>query len=495
MSVQSSQRAASSEQRVAVAGGRLSKNPHISNRTIFEADNLSVMEGINSKSIDLIYLDPPFNTNRIFTAKGKVKKSDAQFDDIWGDTSLIKGWNDEWVEHIEANRLHVNLHTYLSGVKSFHSDTMYHYLVYMAIRLVEMERILKSNGSFFFHCDTTAGHYIKPMLDILFGRGNFKNEIVWNSDPGAKNNAKRMFGRAHDTIFYYARPKATFNVQYSELDDAYIETWYTMREPDGRRYRARPLNRHKVHEYEFLGELRQWECTRDRMEEYLSQGRILHKSTTPGSKRNVAMYKFYLDESPGKPAQDNWTDVPALSDYSKENTSYPTQKPLALLERIIKSSTNEGDVVLDPFCGCATTLVAAERLNRMWVGIDVEPESVSQLRIRLEEELELMGVHTHRKDIPKRTDAVPPKVRGDIKEFLYETQQGKCNGCQRLIPYELRDLFDLDHIRSRKRGGLDVESNLQLLCRTCNVKKGAGTMAQLLEKLAIERAQGKLAAA
>ena len=451
------------------------------------------MEGINSKSIDLIYLDPPFNTNRIFTSQSQTKKSDAKFDDIWGDTSLIKGWNDEWVEHIEANRLHVNLHTYLSAVKSFHSDTMYHYLVYMAIRLVEMERILKGNGSFYFHCDTNAGHYIKPMLDILFGRKNFKNEIVWNSDMGAKNNTTKQYGRAHDTIFYYAKPKATFNVQYTEHTQDYIDSWYWMKEPDGRRYMARPLTRHKVYEYEFLGATRKWECPLEQMEEYLRQGRIIHKSTTPGSNRHVAMYKFYLDESPGKPAQDNWHEVPALTGYSSESTGFPTQKPLALMERIIRSSSNEGDVVLDPFCGCATTLVAAEGLNRKWVGIDVEPESVSQLRRRLEDELNLMGVHNHRKDLPKRTDAEQPKVRGDIKEFLYETQKGKCNGCQRYLPREFRDFFDLDHIRSRKRGGLDVESNLQLLCRTCNVKKGAGTMAQLLEKLAIERAQRKLA--
>lgn len=466
--------------------------PNFANRTIFEGDNLAVMEGINSNSIDLIYLDPPFNTNRIFTSNSGRRKSEVSFDDIWGDTANIKGWNDDWITHIATNRLHVNLHAYLSTVKSFHSDTMYHYLVYMAVRLVEMERVLKSSGSIYFHCDSRAGHYVKPMLDIIFGRGCFMNEIVWNSDNGKKNNLKKRFGRAHDTIFFYAKSKATFNVQHSELTQAYIDTWYTMKDEDGRRYRARALNRRKTYEYEFLGVKRKWECTREKMEEYLAQGRIIHETTTPGSKRKVPMYKYYLDESPGSPAQDNWNDIPALSDYSNETTGYPTQKPLALLERIIAASSDEGDMVLDPFCGCATALIAAETLNRRWVGIDVEPESVELLRRRLEEELNLLGVHDHRTDRPERTDYVAPKVRPDIRDYLYDMQNGKCNGCRRFIPSDLRDLFDLDHIKSKKRGGPDVESNLQLLCRTCNVKKGAGSMAQLLAKLEKERAQGSL---
>ena len=468
------------------------RNPQIQNRTIFERDNLQVLERINSDSIDLIYLDPPFNTNRIFTSAGRTKKSDVSFDDIWGDTKSIKGWNDDWIRHIETNKLHVNLHAYLSVIKASHSDTMYHYLTYMAVRLIEMARVLRPKGSIYFHCDTSAGHYIKPMMDIIFGRQNFKNEIVWNSDAGAKNNASKRFGRAHDTIFFYARPGATFNVQYTELDQGYIDTWYTMTEENGRRYMARPLTRRPAHEYEFLGVTRKWECSPEQMEEYLAQGRIIHETTVEGSKRKVARFKFYLDESPGKPAQDNWTEVPPLSDYSSENRGYPTQKSLALLERIISASSEEDDVVLDPFCGCATTLVAAERLNRRWIGIDVEKESVKQLRERLEIELNLFGVHTHRTDLPDRIDRPTKKPRPDIKDFLYDLQRGECNGCKRLIPYDLRDFFDLDHIQPRKRGGLDVESNLQLLCRTCNVKKGAGSMSELQSRLAEERAQSQL---
>lgn len=465
--------------------------PQIANRTIFEGDNLPIMEGIDSGTFDLIYLDPPFNTNRIFTSEHSSKKSEARFDDIWGKTELIKGWNDDWIDYIAANRLHLNLLTYLSTVRLIHSETMFHYLVYMTIRLLEMERILKSDGSFYFHCDTSAGHYVKPLLDSIFGRRNFRNEIVWNSDTGAKNNATRRYGRAHDTIFFYSRPKGKFNLQYTELDEEYIDTWYTMEDPDGRRYRARPLNRHETYEYEFLGETRLWECTREQMEEHLAAGRIIHQTTVPGSKRKVAMYKLYLDESPGKPAQDNWTEVPALSSYSNENTGYPTQKPLALMDRIIRASSNEGDLVLDPFCGCATTLVAAERLNRRWVGIDVEPESVRLLRDRLSSELNLWGVHTHRTDAPVRTDTVYPRPRRDIRQFLFEAQKGKCNGCERQFQIEWIDLFDIDHIGPRARGGLNIEANLQLLCRTCNSKKGTGTMSQLRAKLAEEAAAGR----
>ena len=446
-----------------------------------------MMERINSNSVDLIYLDPPFNTNRIFTSNSSRKKSEASFDDIWGDTSSIKGWNDDWIVHIETNRLHLKLHSYLTTVKAAHSDTMYHYLVYMAVRLVEMARILRPDGSIYFHCDTSAGHYVKPMLDIIFGRHNFQNEIVWNSAAGPKVTVTKRYGRAHDTIFFYSRRKAPFNVQYTPLSQEQIEKQYLYYDPDGRRYRPGNLTRGGRYRYEFLGVTRGWNVTRERMVELLAEGRIVHKTTTPGSKVNVAYDKFYLDESRGVPAQDNWTDIAALTGNANENTGYPTQKPLALLERIIKASSNEGDVVLDPFAGCATTAVAAERLNRRWIGIDVETESVNQLRVRLGETLGLWGVHTHRTDLPKRTDTVEPKVRPDIKDWLYERQGGNCNGCMRHIPHDLRDLFDLDHIKSRKRGGLDVESNLQLLCRTCNVKKGAGSMAQLLAKLEAER--------
>ncbi len=330
------------------------------------------------------------------------------------------------------------------------------------------------------------------MMDIIFGRNNFKNEIIWNSDTGAKNNTTKRFGRAHDTIFFYAGAKAKFNMQYTELDEDYIETWYTMQDENGRRYMARPLNRRPRYEYEFLGETRLWDCPPNVMEDYLAQGRITHETTTPGSKRKVARYKFYLDESPGKPAQDNWTEVPSLSDYSEEKTGYPTQKPVALLERIINASSDEGDIVLDPFCGCATTLVAAERLNRRWIGIDVEPESVNQLRERLRSELNLFGVDIHRKDFPERTDIQMLKPPKNIKEILYQVQRWRYNGCERHIPFELKDFFDLDHITPRSRGGRNTEKNLQLLCRTCNVKKGAGSMKELKAKLELERAQSQL---
>ena len=469
----------------------LLNNPDIDNRTIFEGDNLAVMERINSNSVDLIYLDPPFNTNRIFTSSSSRKKSEARFDDIWGDTASIKGWNDDWILHIETNRLHVKLHSYLATVKSAHSDTMYHYLVYMAVRLVEMERILKTNGSIYFHCDTSAGHYIKPMMDIIFGRNNFKNEIVWNSAPGPKNNVKKKYGRAHDTIFFYSRRGATFNVQYTMPSDAEMEEKFDLEDENGARYfddsahiwRSPGMGARPNLCYEWRGFRNRaasgWRLSKEKLEEEYQKGNFVIMANGQLQRRK------YLDEYDGIPAQDNWTDIAALGG-GDENTGYPTQKPLALLDRIIRASSNEGDAVLDPFAGCATTLVAAEKLNRRWIGIDVEPESVAQLRERLGDVLGLWGVHTHRTDLPKRTDRVEPKVRSDIKDYLYHRQGGTCNGCQRHVPWDLRDIFDLDHIKSRKRGGLDVESNLQLLCRTCNGKKGAGSMAQLLAKLAAE---------
>ena len=243
------------------------------NRTIFEGDNLAVMEGFNSNTIDLIYLDPPFNTHRVFKSNAGRRKAEVSFDDVWSDTGNITGWDDEWIDRIACAAQHVDLHPYLCTVKSCHGDKMYHYLVYMAVRLIEIQRILKPRGSVYYHCNTSAGHYVKLMLDIVFGRSNFKNEVVWKSDTGKKNNTTTRFGRAHDTIFFYAYPGATFNPQYSELTQEYIDTWYTMQDEDGRRYTARSLTRHNIYEYEFLGVTRRWECPPEQMEEYLRQGR------------------------------------------------------------------------------------------------------------------------------------------------------------------------------------------------------------------------------
>ena len=330
------------------------------------------------------------------------------------------------------------------------------------------------------HCDPTASHYLKMLMDSVFGKNNFKNEVVWNSATGVKNNVKTRFGRGHDLILFYGMPVSKFNVQYEPLSEAYLKSHYTYTDEDGRRFRADNLKAPSTggHRYEFLGITRNWRMTEEQARQWLTEGRIVHQSITPGSRVRIPSYKRYADESLGRPALDNWTDIGALNSQAKESTGYPTQKPIALLERIIKASSNEEDVVLDPFCGCATTCVAAERLQRHWIGIDISPRAVDLVRVRLEDEVGLFGKVIHRTDIPKRSEKLP-NYRTH-KHTLFGKQEGLCNGCRTQFPFRN---MTVDHIVPKSQGGTDHEDNLQLLCGACNSTKGQGTQAELISRL------------
>ncbi|MXZ01983.1 hypothetical protein F4Y93_15580, partial [Candidatus Poribacteria bacterium] len=253
-----------------------------------------------------------------------------------------------------------------------------------------------------------------------------------------------------------------------------------------RRFRADNLNAPSTggHRYEFLGVTRNWRMTEEQAHQWLAEGRIVHQSITPGSRVRVPSYKRYADESMGRPALDNWTDIGALNSQAKESTGYPTQKPVALLERIIKASSNKDELVLDPFCGCATTCVAAERLQRHWIGIDVSPRAANLVRVRLEAEIGIFGDVIHRTDIPKRSEKLP-NYRTH-KHTLYGKQEGLCNGCRTQFPFRN---MTVDHIVPKSQGGTDHEDNLQLLCGACNSTKGQSTQAELISRL---KAQGVL---
>ena len=460
------------------------------NRTLFIADNLDIMRGMDSDTIDLISLDPPFKSGKQWKAPIGSPAEGAEFKDIWTDEDI----KDEWHGVIAAE--HEELYQIIQASETVHDKSMRIYLTAMAVRLFEMHRILKPTGSIYLHCDPTASHYLKAVMDSLFGKNNFRNEIVWNSSTGVKNNVKTRFGRGHDIILFYGMPKSKFNVQYEPLSEEYLNSHYTYTEDDGRRFSADNLNAPGTggHRYEFLGVTKSWRMTEEQAQKWLDEGRIVHKSITPGSRVNIPRYKRYADESKGRPALDNWTDIGALNSQAIESTGYPTQKPLALLDRIIKASSNEGDMVLDPFCGCATACVAAERLYRKWVGIDISPDAEDITGVRLMEEVgkaaNLFNPLTDiivRKDAPERTDNAE-EIAVQIQLPAYQThkpelfgrQQGRCNGCQYEFPY--RNLT-VDHIVPQSTVQDDRIENLQLLCASCNSRKGTGTHEELIQKL------------
>ncbi len=361
------------------------------------------------------------------------------------------------------------------------------YLIMMAVRLMEMKRILKPTGSVYLHCDSTASHYLKSLMDAVFGRDNFRNEVIWKR-KNAKGLTSTGYARNHDTILYYSKGQNfVWNPVYLQLSPEYIEKNYRHKEPGtGRRYRlddlTNPARNRPNLTYEFLGVTRVWRWTRERMQKAYDDGRIVQSKSG-----GVPRQKRHLDESRGTSADTMWVDVNAVQSQSKERTGYPTQKPLALLERIIKASSNPGEVVLDPFCGCATTSIAAERLDRQWIGIDLSPLAVKLVEQRARNELGLMGgiQSNARTDIPLRTDREPPPPLNESKIALYGTQGGNCNGCgTHFMPQHLT----VDHIIARSKGGTGHLDNLQLLCGHCNSLKGNRPMEYLRARLAREYA-------
>jgi DNA modification methylase len=265
------------------------------------------------------------------------------------------------------------------------------YLVMMAPRLYHLWRVLKPTGSLYLHCDPTASAYLKLILDGIFGAKNFKNEIIWrrygtHNDTG---QGSRHFGRVHDTIYYYTKgPNAVWNQVYMPLRPEYIEQTYRLEDPGtGRRFMTTPLTGPGGAEkgnpvFDWKGHTRAWRYSRETMERLEKEGRLYYSST------GYVRQKKYIDESKGIPVQDEWTDIGSLSGAHSERLGYPTQKPIALLERIINASSNPGDVVLDPFCGCGTAIVAAQKLGRQWLGIDVTPIATSLIQKRLFDQFE-----------------------------------------------------------------------------------------------------------
>ena len=453
--------------------------PNWANRTIFTGDNLDVMRGMNSASVDLIYLDPPFNSNRNYSAPVGSEAAGAAFKDAWTMDDV------KAAEHGEVADRNPALYKVIDAAGEAHGKPMKAYLIMMGARLLEMQRVLKPAGSIYLHCDPTAGHYLKMLMDAVFGQDNFRNEIIWKRTT-THSDAKR-WARVNDYILYYAGSRdATWNVQYAPYDDAYVAMKYRHNDGDGKGpYTLGDLTSPNPREnlmYEYKGHQSPkngWRYSLETMQRLDAEGRIWY----PAEKERRLRLKRYLGEAPGRNVDSNWADIHPLNSQAKERVGYPTQKPLALLERIIRGSSEQGDVVLDPFCGCATACVAAEDLKRQWVGIDLSPKAAELViqRFTGTKQLTLLANRIiHRTDIPRRTDLGKLSNYRTHKHTLFGQQEGLCEGC--CHPFPFRN-FTIDHIVAQSRGGTDHLDNLQLLCNACNSMKGTHSQAEFRAEL------------
>lgn len=429
---------------------------------LYFGDNLKVLrDSIANESVDLIYLDPPFNSKRDYNLLFKSPKgheSEAQitaFEDSWHWGEQAEREFDELVHapNTDVSEMMQALRRFLG------ENDMMAYLTMMANRLLQLHRVLKPTGSLYLHCDPTASHYLKIVLDGVFGKINFINEIVWQR-AGTKAHAFTRFPSTHDIIFLYGKTESPkWHTQYIGHREEYVESHYSNVEPEtGRHYTLGDLlnpNKDRPNlTYEFppgSGSVRVWRWTKDRMMEAWKEGRVVIPE-----KGGVPRFKRYLDEMKGTPVTTVWTDIPPINSQAQERLGYPTQKPLPLLERIIAASSNEGDVVLDPFCGCGTAVHAAQKLNRKWIGIDITHLAISLIEKRLRDAFKT-GLEFETHGTPKDLDAARDLATRDKYQFqwwavsLVEAQpfQGKKKGADGGID-GLKFFHDVDKAGARK---------------------------------------------
>ncbi|MEA3311770.1 MAG: DNA methyltransferase, partial [candidate division WOR-3 bacterium] len=357
---------------------------------LYFGDNLEVLrDNIASESVDLVYLDPPFNSKATYNvlfkeAEGTPSAAQIEaFTDFWH-------WDEVSARTLEELPRNENTPTalieLLDGFRQFlgHND-MLAYLVMMAPRLVELKRVLKPTGSIYLHCDPTAGHYLKILMDAVFGVKNFVNEIIWQKIRVGKAQS-HQFAKLQDVIFFYSKTnKNTFNQLRMPPSQGYIDKYYTnVEEETGRRYQLISFIQGGEGPPRRFGDRilkppagKHWIWSQERIDEAMEKGWLVF--TDPNKPR----LKRYLDQYEGKNIGTIWTDIFPINAVAKERLGYPTQKPVALLERILQASSNEGDVVLDPFCGCGTTIAAAQTLGRRWIGIDITYLAINLIKNRL----------------------------------------------------------------------------------------------------------------
>jgi site-specific DNA-methyltransferase (adenine-specific) len=367
---------------------------------LYYGDNLDILrKHIPAESVDLIYLDPPFNSKKDYNILFKETsglESEAQihaFTDTWHWTQPAQDTYQSLIVNspMKVAKLIDSLHAAIGQ-----NDVMA-YLVMMTIRLLELHRVLKPTGSLYLHCDPSASHYLKIVMDQIFGPGNFRNEIVWQRTNA--HNSAGQYGRIHDILLFYTKTnKYIWNTKTLPYSDAQTKRY--REDENGRMCTGQDLTASRPDsnsgKFEWRGTMpptsRGWGYTKEQLEQWWSEGKILIKRD--GTPRMDGL-KVYLDDMPGKSLQSIWTDIPRIGNTSDERLGYGTQKPLPLLERIIQASSNEGDIVLDPFCGCGTAVVAAQKLNRKWIGIDVTHLAINLMRTRLKDsfniEAEVIG--------------------------------------------------------------------------------------------------------
>ena len=358
--------------------------------TLYYGDNLEILrEYIKDETVDLIYLDPPFNSKRTYNVL--FKHEDGQ-----ESQAQMAAFEDTWHWNLEAERTYHELVTegddnvaqMIAAMRQFiGTNQMLAYLVMMAVRLVELHRVLKPTGSLYLHCDPTASHYLKIVLDTIFGGENFINEIVWKRSYG-HGDSRRSMGRSHDVIFFYVKSNQyTLTPFYHAHNPEYIKKMFRHKDRRGM-YKHENLNSPSLRPnltYEYKGyppPKLGWRVSRDLMEKLDAEDRLYF----PPNPKGRIKRKIYLHELKGQPMTDLWSDIRPLSAHQKERLGYPTQKPVELLRRIVETSSNKGDIILDPFCGCGTSIAAAQELDRTWIGIDVTFLATSLIKYRLKDQ-------------------------------------------------------------------------------------------------------------
>jgi len=446
--------------------------PNWKNRTLFIGDNLDVMRRMSDNSVDTICTDPPYNTGQ-----NRQSLSGTNYHDNWSMSDLRKG------ELIEISELNPDAFQVIMSAECSHGKKMKAYLVMMGIRLIEMKRILKPTGSIWLQCDDYAHAYLKALMDAIFGKNNFRNAIVWKRHS-ANNSATKKCGSIKDFLLFYAMSnQSTWNQPRVPLSPQELKHY----KPDknGRRYKLQDMtapsgSNNKIKDtWRGTTPRNGWRHTLEVRERMLAEGKVmLNKDGTAKQAGQIQ----WLDEHQGAKLQDIWTDIKRIANNSKERCGQSTQKPIALNERMIRATTNEKEIILDPFCGCSSTLITAELLKRQWVGIDCDEEAIEKINDRLTQPKQygiglpvgiLPIIHdTATKGFPRlarsttkhrqknwliRLEQILLENNKWRKEealpVLYEYQEGKCNLCGIQLPPRL---FHIDHIHPQDRGG---ESN------------------------------------
>ena len=467
-------------------------------------DNIEVLRGINSDCVDLIYLDPPFNSNVNYPIGRGQNRGEEGFRDIWtlDDINIY--------EHGEMADRDPGAYAVINAARAAHGKGMMAYLIMMALRLIEMHRVLRPSGSIYLHCDDTAGHYLKLLMDAIFGKDNYLNALTWRRAV-AHNDAKR-YGRIADYILFYKKSgddPHTWNPVMESKSDEEIKESYPSTDSDGRRFRSDNITGAGAEgtesiepwkNYDVASRGRHWAPPlRSQYADYIEQNFIPgYKSIQGVHARLDALdaaglihhprrgfwpgLKRYAEADQGVAPQSIILKPIGITNFGRRTEverwlRWPTRKPVDLLEKLIQNSSNPGDLIFDPFCGCATTLVAADRLNREWIGCDVSPLAGQLVRERIQEDQGglLKKINVLPEDLPKRDDIRNVLHYKTNRHRLYGEQEGICTGCQEQFTFTV---MVIDHKLPKSKGGGDDLENLHMMCFGCNAQKGDKTMAE-----------------